>query len=120
MNFRSWFLCKFTEERALNSRYHSRFFVRVGHETTSAIGNHNFFTIYIVRPTKIIKDFCKASTNLDSIYELALQRSLIILVDLPMTSFRRKKSYSHAQLAQKLNSPLPGFDNLTMATAKST
>ena len=32
--------------RYLEGRYHSRFFVRVGHETTyAAIGNHNFFTI---------------------------------------------------------------------------
>ena len=38
----------------------------------------------IVRPTKIIKDLCEAST-LNAIYVLALQRSLIILVGLTMT-----------------------------------
>ena len=33
-------------------RYHSRFFVRVGHETTyAAIGDHNFFTIPCHRQT---------------------------------------------------------------------
>ena len=29
----------------ISTRYHSRFFVQVGHETTyAAIGNHHFFT----------------------------------------------------------------------------
>ena len=63
----------------------------------------------IVRPTKIIKDLCEAST-LNAIYVLALQRSLIILVGLTMTCFSEKMmiSYScmhiwfHAQLAQKI------------------
>ena len=32
--------------RYISHRYHSRFFVRVGHETTyAAIGKHNFFTL---------------------------------------------------------------------------
>jgi hypothetical protein len=36
----------------LNIKYHSRFFVRVGHETThAAIGNHHFFTIPCPRHT---------------------------------------------------------------------
>ena len=40
----------------------------------------------IVRPTKIIKDLYKANTYiLYTVYELALQRSLIILVGLTMT-----------------------------------
>ena len=55
-------------------RYHSRFLVRAGHETTYAdIGNDNFFSLLyvIVRPTKIIKDLSKASTYLDIIYVLA-------------------------------------------------
>ena len=45
-------------------RYHSRFFVQVGHETTyAAVGNHHFSVYhFILRPTKISKDLCKAST----------------------------------------------------------
>jgi hypothetical protein len=44
-------------------RYHWRFFVQVGHETTyAAIGNHHFFTKPCHRQTyEIIKDLCKAS-----------------------------------------------------------
>ena len=45
----------------------------------------------IVRPTKIIKDFCK-----DSIYVLALHRSLIILVGLTMTYFNEKTMTSYS------------------------
>ena len=44
------------------NRYHSKIFVRVGHETTYVdIGNHHFFTIpvTIVRATKIIKESVK-------------------------------------------------------------
>jgi hypothetical protein len=48
----------------LQARYHSRFFVQVGYETTyAAIGNHHFSLKHvIVTPTKIIKDLCKANT----------------------------------------------------------
>ena len=55
------------------------------------------FTLYhvIVRPTKIIKDCCKAST-LNAIYVLALQRSLIILVGLTMTCFSEKMMISYS------------------------
>ena len=47
-----------------SNRYHSRFFVQVGHETTyAAIGNHHVSLKHvIVGPTKIIKDLCKAIT----------------------------------------------------------
>ena len=45
----------------------------------------------IVRPTKNIKDLCKAN----SIYVLALERSLIILVDLTMTCFSEKMMISY-------------------------
>ena len=38
-------------------KYHSRFFVRVGHETTdAAIGNHHFSLYHvIIRPTKLLR-----------------------------------------------------------------
>ena len=41
---------------SIPGRYHSRFFVRVGHETTDVFsGNHHFSLCHvIVRPTKII------------------------------------------------------------------
>ena len=40
----------------LTIRYHSRFFVRVGHETTYASSGNRHFLLYhvIVRPTKIM------------------------------------------------------------------
>ena len=44
----------------------------------------------MLRPTKVIKDLCKAITNINAIYVLALQRSLIILVGLTMTCFSEK------------------------------
>ena len=66
------------------NRYHSRFFGQLGHETTyAAIGNHHFF---------IIKDLFKASIYLDSIYVLALQRSLIMT----MTCFSEKMMISYS------------------------
>ena len=48
-----------------STRYHSRYFVKVGHKTTyAAIKKSSFFSPYhvIVRPIKIMKDLCKAST----------------------------------------------------------
>ena len=42
---------------SLYPRYHSRFFVQVGHEIIIFSLKH-----VIVRPTKIIKDLCKANT----------------------------------------------------------
>ena len=44
----------------------------------------------IIRPTKIIMDLCKATTQIAFVYILALQRSLIIFVGLTMTSFSEK------------------------------
>ena len=96
------------------TRYHSRFFVQVEHETSyAAKRNHHYLVIYmfckgweceivfvlicwiisgsqlvtkynfslkhvIIRPTKIVKDLCKAS--------LALRRSLIIIMMIPYSS----------------------------------
>ena len=51
--------------------YHSRFYVQVGHETTYASsGNKHSLNRVIVRPTKIIKDLCEASTKIIFIYWL--------------------------------------------------
>ena len=53
----------------------------------------------IVRPTKTINDLtelCKASTLIVSIYVLALQKSLIILVGLTMTCFSEKMMISYS------------------------
>ena len=50
----------------------------------------------IVRPTKIIKDLCKASTYIDFVYVLALKRSLIILVGLTMTWYSEKMMISYS------------------------
>jgi hypothetical protein len=41
-------------------RYHSRFFVRVGHETMYVtIGNHHFFTIHTIDLTKLLRTSVK-------------------------------------------------------------
>ena len=37
-----------------NARYHSRLFVRVGHENTYASSGNSHFLLYHVRPTKIL------------------------------------------------------------------
>ena len=48
--------------RTLKSRHHLRFFLRVGHRPGMGLWKITFFSLYhvIVRPTKIIKDLCKA------------------------------------------------------------
>ena len=85
--------------------------MQVGHETTyAAIRNHHFSLKHvIVRPTKIIKDLCKACAYINAIYVLALQRSLIIVIGLAMTCYSGKnydflymhKSF-HVQLTQTI------------------
>ena len=66
------------------------------------IGNHHFFTINIKyhvigRPIKIIKDLCKAESQyIGSIYVLASQSFLIILVGLAMTCYSEKMMISYS------------------------
>ena len=83
--------------KVVDSRYHSRFFVRIGHETAYAdIGNHHFFTKPCHRQT--YQKSSRTSVNcqyINAIYVLALQRSLIIMVDLTMTWFSEKMMISY-------------------------
>ena len=114
----------FNEERSCLNRYHSRSFVQVGYETTyAAIGNHIFFTKtchFRIRMKQLLDlaglPFLKlggiynryhsrffVQVDKNSIYALALQRSLIILVGLTMTCFSEKKYDFHFwPLAQKI------------------
>ena len=76
-------------------RYHSRFFVRVGHEIAYT------FSLYhvIVRPTKIIKDLCKASILGDSIYTCTRFKEVLInLLGLTMTCFSERMMISYSYI----------------------
>ena len=54
-----------------HSRYHSIFFVQVGHETTyAAIGNHHFFTttchrqkIYVLSLQEVLNNFGRSDDD---------------------------------------------------------